>query len=395
MDNTTAPSTSAATPEARPKLTPNTPKPVPTTFAGKLRAKLPSRGWMIFWGTVGTLGGLVVRDHYLTVDAKKRVADKVDVLSKQSCGVQEMPRKVTVYIMPPPGDGIHKTRHYFKQFVKPVFDAAAMDYEVREASNEGQIREMVAADVRRKRQVAAGKEPALTEQEQNAPLVPMKSVSDGIVVLGRIALGEVLKGYNDGCLQSLDDPEPVVQVESAKEVSLEGEAASLVKEATGSVETTGDNDAKKEESSTAQTTETTPATPEASATPAVAEPVVIPQDEAYFSLPPTGLEPIGYIPFKNLVGFRNFHKKLYALFNSYDCVEYAGGSVMKVAFAETKDMEKDDLEIGRDEEPLFQKYRGPVEIDILDRVRENVKLYVTPQHIPEQKKADGEEENSS
>lgn len=60
----------------------------------------------------------MVRDHYLTVAAKKRVADKVDVLAKQSCGVQDMPRKVTVYITAPPGDGIHKTRHYFKAFVK-------------------------------------------------------------------------------------------------------------------------------------------------------------------------------------------------------------------------------------------------------------------------------------
>jgi len=109
--------------EPRPKVplsaTTTPPKPpAPTTIAGKFRAKLPSRGWMIFWGTVGTIGGLITRDHYLTVDAKKRVADKVDILAKQSCGVQDMPRKVTVYLTAPPGDGIHKTRHYFKQFVK-------------------------------------------------------------------------------------------------------------------------------------------------------------------------------------------------------------------------------------------------------------------------------------
>ncbi|KAF9110256.1 mitochondrial import inner membrane translocase subunit tim54 [Mortierella sp. AM989] len=390
MENTTT------TPDARPKLTPSTPppKPVPTTIAGKLRAKLPSRGWMIFWGTVGTIGGLVVRDHYLTVDAKKRVADKVDILAKQPCGVQDMPRKVTVYIMPPPGDGIHKTRHYFKQFVKPVLDAAAVDYEVREASTEGQIQAMVAADVRKKRQIAAGKKPALTEQEQKAPLVPMKSVSDGVVVLGRIALAEVLKGYNDGCLQSLDDPEPIVEVETIKEISPESEAASLSAEATGSVETTSDSDTKKDESLTTQTTETTPAAPAASTPAPTPEPVVIPKDESYFSVPPTGLEPIGYIPFKNLVGFRNFHKKAYALFNSYDCVEYAGRSVMKIAFGETKDMEKEDLDIGRDEEPLFQKYRGPVEIDILDRVREQVKLYVEPENIPEPKSVHEEVEMS-
>ncbi|KAF9962755.1 mitochondrial import inner membrane translocase subunit tim54 [Mortierella alpina] len=370
----------------------------------KLRAKLPSRGWMIFWSITGTIGGLVTRDHYLTVDAKKRVADRVDILAKQTCGVQDMPRKVTVYMTAPPGDGIHKTRHYFKQFIKPVFDAAAVDYEVREGLTEGQIQAMVAADVRKKRQIAAGKASALTEEEQNAPIVPFKSISDGVVVLGRIALAEVLQGYNDGCLQSLDDPEPVAVVAAIEgekeEVSLKDEAASLTKEATGSVETTSEKDpAQKdlEDSSSSATIASITSTPvsetttpletskkEAEKVEAVV-PVKIPQDESYFSVPPTGLEPVGYIPFKNLTGFRNFHKKLFALFNSYDCVEYAGGSVMKIAFAETKDMEREDLEIGRDEEPLFKKYRGPVEIDILDRVREQVKIYVTPVNIPEPK----------
>ncbi|KAG9071899.1 mitochondrial import inner membrane translocase subunit tim54 [Linnemannia hyalina] len=390
--------------EARPKLTPNVAEkpPVPTTLSGKLRAKLPSRGWMIFWTTIGTVGGLVVRDHYLTVDAKKRVADKVDILAKQSCGVQDMPRKVTVYITAPPGDGIHKTRHYFKAFVKPVFDAAAVDYEVKEGLVDGQIQAMVAADVRKRRRVAAGKQSALSEAEQNAPVVPLKSVSDGIVVLGRIALAEVLQGYNDGCLQSLDDPEPVAVAEKIEEVSIKDEAASLVTEATGSVETTT-LDKSAEDTTTSTEAAVAAAAAELVAAAAAAEkngekkeeekapaPIPIPQDESYFSVPSSGLEPVGYIPFKNLTGFRNFHKKIFALFNSYDCVEYAGASVMKVAFAETKEFEKDDLEIGRDEEPLFQKYRGPVEINILDRVREQVKLYVTPENIPEVKKVDEE-----
>ncbi|KAG0244604.1 mitochondrial import inner membrane translocase subunit Tim54 [Mortierella sp. GBAus27b] len=388
----------SSTTEARPQLTPSTgsAKPVPTTLAGKLRAKLPSRGWMIFWGTVGTIGALVYRDHLLTVAAKKRVVDKVDILAKQTCGTQDMPRKVTVYIMPPPGDGIHKTRHYFRQFVKPVLDAAAVDYEVKEGSTEGQIQAMVAEDIRKKRQIAAGKTQAQTETDPKTPVAPLKSVSDGIVVLGRIALAEVLKGYNDGCFQSLDDPQPIVATEFVPEVSAKDEAKSLSTEATGSIESSGVNATTKQEEQqvggAAATTAVTPTaeTDAAKGTEAAAptEPVKIPQDETFFSLPPSGLEPVGYIPFKNLTGFRNFHKKVIALFNSYDCVEYAGGSVMKIAFAETKDLEKDDLEIGRDEEPLFQKYRGPVEIDMSDRVREHVKLYVTPAHIPEPKKAE-------
>ncbi|KAG0347443.1 hypothetical protein BGZ54_004914, partial [Gamsiella multidivaricata] len=307
----------------------------------------------------------------------------------------------------------------------PVFDAAAVDYEVREALNEGQVRSMVAADIRKKRQIAAGKTPASSEQGQDAPVAPLKSHSDGIVVLGRVALGEVLKGYNDGCLQSLEDPEPVVVAEMVPEVSAKDEGALLSTEATGSVESTGDKGTTNEDgvtiaastalSSTATPSSTTtslssssPSSETATGTETATEttekvdakkkeaeaapaPVKIPQDEAYFSLPASGLEPIGYIPFKNLVGFRNFHKKLFALFNSYDCVEYAGGAVMKIAFAETKDMQKEDLDMGKDEEPLFKKYRGPVEIDILDRVRENVKIYVTPEHIPEPRKVEEED----
>lgn len=281
-----------------------------------------------------------------------------------------------------------------------MFDAAAVDYEVREGLVAGQIQAMVAADVRKKRQIAAGKVSALTEEEQAAPVVPLKSISDGIVVLGRIALGEVMQGYNDGCLQSLEDPEPIVVVQELGEEKNQEQGGEIkdtkTEEASSSTESSASASASESSSESSTTTE---ATTEAAPAPVAAaaktekmvvkkpEPVPIPQDEAYFSVPPTGLEPIGYIPFKNLIGFRNFHKKIFALFNSYDCVEYAGNSVMKIAFAETKDMDKEDLDMGRDEEPLFAKYRGPVDIDILDRVQEQVKFFVTPTQIPEPKVA--------
>ena len=252
----------------------------------------------------------------------------------------------------------------------------------------------MAADVRKKRQIAAGKISALTEEEQAAPVVPLKSISDGIVVLGRIALGEVLQGYNDGCLQSLEDPEPIVVVQELTEERQQQEIKDTKTEESSSTASTSELSSEspsESSSSTEASTETTPAPAEAAKTEKAVEtkpePVPIPQDEAYFSAPPTGLEPIGYIPFKNLIGFRNFHKKIFALFNSYDCVEYAGNSVMKIAFAETKEMDKADLDMGRDEEPLFAKYRGPVEIDLLDRVQEQVKFFVTPTQIPEPKVA--------
>ncbi|KAG0236898.1 mitochondrial import inner membrane translocase subunit tim54 [Actinomortierella wolfii] len=365
--------------------------PPPTTLTGKLRARLPSRGWMIFWTTFGTISGLLVRDHYRTLDARKRVIEKVDVIAKQPCGVQDMPRKVTVYITNPPGDGIHKTRHYFKEFVKPVLDGAAVDYEVKEGHGEGQIRAMVAADVRKKRQLAAGK-----IEEEGKDSIKMISPSDGVIVLGRIALAEVLQGYNDGCFQSLDDPEPVVTA-ATENTAETPEPAVTTGDATTTAEATAsassDSTANKETDSNEKQSSTTAATTASATEEKKPEAVVIPQDESYFSLPPTGLEPVGYIPFKNLIGIRNWPKKFYALFNAWDCVEYAGAQVTKVAFAETRELNKDDLELGRDEEVLYKKYKGPIDIDISERVRENVKIYVTPKHLehPTQTQASSEE----
>ncbi|KAF9971544.1 mitochondrial import inner membrane translocase subunit tim54 [Actinomortierella ambigua] len=389
--------------------------PPPTTLSGKLRARLPSRGWMIFWTTFGTISGLLVRDHYRTVEARKRVIEKVDVIAKQPCGVHDLPRKVTVYITNPPGDGLHKTRHYFKEFVKPVLDGAALDYEVREAHGEGGIRTMVAADVRKKRQQAASISEAKEEEENKLPTKQVAE-SDGIIVLGRIALAEVLQGYNDGCLQSIEDPKPVVvaATENTAEVPAPAVVAEEITTATiqgveqaSSLEA-GDNvsvdvvAAATSADSTATTTTTEAEKPAATETTTTAsaaeeekkpEPVVIPQDESFFSLPPAGLEPVGYIPFKNLIGIKNWPKKIYALFNAWDCVEYAGAQATKVAFGETRELTKDDLELGRDEEVLFKKYRGPIEIDILDRVRDNVKIYVTPEHL--EKSTEGQAETES
>ncbi|KAF9160961.1 mitochondrial import inner membrane translocase subunit tim54 [Actinomortierella ambigua] len=403
----------APTPAATPAASAPKPPP-PTTLGGKLRARLPSRGWMIFWTTFGTISGLLVRDHYRTVDARKRVIEKVDVIAKQPCGVHDLPRKVTIYITSPPGDGLHKTRHYFKEFVKPVLDGAALDYEVREAHGEGRIRTLVAADVRKKRQQAAGKAGVEVEVEEENK-IPVKQIaeSDGIIVLGRIALAEVLQGYNDGCLQSLEDPEPVV-VAAAEDTTKEPapvvmtEDTTTIKEAEQETSPTSgasvDNadiaavETASLTENTAATTEEKPASTETATTSAPAKeeakpvPVVIPQDESYFSLPPAGLEPVGYIPFKNLIGIKNWPKKFYALFNAWDCVEYAGAQVTKVAFAETRELTKDDLELGRDEEVLYKKYREPIDIEILDRVRDNVKIYITPTHLekPAESQADNE-----
>ncbi|KAI7891425.1 mitochondrial import inner membrane translocase subunit Tim54, partial [Mucor mucedo] len=51
----------------------------------------------------------------------------------------EMPRKVTVYITALSGDGLEKSRIWFREYVKPILVAGAVDYEIKEAKSPGQI----------------------------------------------------------------------------------------------------------------------------------------------------------------------------------------------------------------------------------------------------------------
>lgn len=80
--------------------------------------KLPSKNVLIFFGTCTGIAGFIYRDRILCKERKKRVEDRVAVIASEPLDVHDFPPKVTVYLAPPRGDGIHKTRVHFREYVK-------------------------------------------------------------------------------------------------------------------------------------------------------------------------------------------------------------------------------------------------------------------------------------
>ncbi|KAI7891374.1 mitochondrial import inner membrane translocase subunit Tim54, partial [Mucor mucedo] len=66
----------------------------------------------------------------------------------------EMPFKVTLYIIAAPGDGLEKGRTWFREYVKPILVAGAVDYEIKEAKSPGQIETSVMEEIVQRRREA-------------------------------------------------------------------------------------------------------------------------------------------------------------------------------------------------------------------------------------------------
>ncbi|KAG2198525.1 hypothetical protein INT47_008629 [Mucor saturninus] len=99
--------------------------------------KVRSKNTLIFSGVAGGIAVLVYSNLALS---------------------HEMPRKVTVYITAPPGDGLEKSRTWFR----------AVDWEIKETKSPGQIETSVMEEiVQRRRKVAEAAAAAATNVESH------------------------------------------------------------------------------------------------------------------------------------------------------------------------------------------------------------------------------------
>ncbi|KAG0638250.1 mitochondrial import inner membrane translocase subunit Tim54 [Tuber brumale] len=95
-----------------------------------IRAKLPSRNWTIFISLSTAFASAVYYDRRETKRVQKHWCSVVEHLAREPLPTLELPRKVTVYLSAPPGDTITPSREYFREYVKPVFTAAALEFDV-------------------------------------------------------------------------------------------------------------------------------------------------------------------------------------------------------------------------------------------------------------------------
>ena len=129
-----------------------------------------------------------------------------------------MRRKISIFLSAPPGDGIRPSREYFKQYIKPILTAAAVDYDVIEGRKEGDVRYGTAEQIRRFRRrkgenglTGATEEPDLEQALDMAREKVGIGAEPGLrgdLVIGRHTWKEYIRGLHEGWLGPLEEPSP-------------------------------------------------------------------------------------------------------------------------------------------------------------------------------------------
>ncbi|KAJ5169566.1 Mitochondrial import inner membrane translocase subunit Tim54 [Penicillium coprophilum] len=181
-----------------------------------MRFKLPSRNWMIFLTITGSFTGALIYDRREKRRVQQKWSELVAHISKETLPVDQMRRKMTVYLAAPPGDGLRVARDHFKEYVKPILVAAALDYTVIEGRREGDVRAGTAENIRKQRRKAG--EPSSVVEEVGVEAVVAATrehigVTDepgpkGDLVIGRHTWKEYIRGLHEGWLGPLDPPPP-------------------------------------------------------------------------------------------------------------------------------------------------------------------------------------------
>ncbi|EHN01747.1 Tim54p [Saccharomyces cerevisiae x Saccharomyces kudriavzevii VIN7] len=153
--------------------------------------RLPSRNWMIFWSVLTVSIGGIAYDKYRQRQTLNRATELVKPLAEETMEVDKIPRKITVFIAPPPNDYLESSLKIWRRYVKPVLYYAGLDYELVEEDRQGTIRTNVADRIRelRREMLALTDEQPLKEpstgQEAAKPKGSLSSKISSLLPLGR------------------------------------------------------------------------------------------------------------------------------------------------------------------------------------------------------------------
>ncbi|KAF2651894.1 hypothetical protein K491DRAFT_636560 [Lophiostoma macrostomum CBS 122681] len=181
-----------------------------------IRLKLPSRNWMIFLSITGSWTAAVMYDRREKRRIQRKWAKVVDHIAVEPLDAQQLPRKLTVYLSAPPGDGLVPARDHFSEFVKPILVAAAVDWDAVEGRREGDVRAGLAERIRRLRMKNGEQSREPLEVDEAMVRDDVRSRNgirewDGIpgdIVIGRHTWKEYVRGLHEGWLGPMDPPPP-------------------------------------------------------------------------------------------------------------------------------------------------------------------------------------------
>ncbi|KAG1814872.1 inner membrane protein import complex subunit Tim54-domain-containing protein [Suillus variegatus] len=182
---------------------------IPPSWFDK-RPKLPSRNWLIFLSVTTSIVAYYVYDRRECRRIRADYSSRVEHLAKEPLGTTDLPRKVTVYGAKWPGDEDHdKSLKFFRKYVKPIFVAAAVDYEMISGRRSGDLANRIADEIKTRRRIDAGIEPPSHSPMPlpNQPTLEQKrkrELEGGIVLVGRHTLKEFMSGLKRGWTESID-----------------------------------------------------------------------------------------------------------------------------------------------------------------------------------------------
>lgn len=306
------------------------------------RFKLPSRNWMIFLTVTGSFTAALLYDRRERKRSQQKWCDLVAHLSKETLPIEQTRRKLTIYLAAPPGDGLRIARDHFREYVKPILVAAALDYQVIEGRREGDIRAGTAENIRKLRR-KAGEPSSVVEEQSTEQIIAAARQSMGVyeepgpqgdIVIGRHTWKEYIRGLHEGWLGPLDPPQPPAPVEEVTNLQ-------------NNPETTPAESPEKEGEQAPESKEKEEEKEKAKKKPAGPAPAYIaPADYPSRALPPTLPESFdGSVPiaFPHLLGFLNTPIRLYRYLNRRHLAEDIGREVAGAVLASYTRPYHDDI----------------------------------------------------
>ena len=291
---------------------------------------------MIFWTITGSFTAALLYDRREKRRSQQKWCDLVAHLSKETLDINQTRRKLTIYLAAPPGDGLRVARDHFKEYVKPILVAAALDYQVIEGRREGDVRAGTAESIRKLRR-KAGEPSSVVEDASVEQVIAEARQSMGVseevgpkgdIVIGRHTWREYIRGIHEGWLGPLDPPPPppAPVEEAAAPASTAPEGAT--EPAAESPEKPEDNASEKKEEDKEKKEEKKPTGP--------APAYIAPGDYPSRALPstlPQSFEGSVPIPLPHILGFLNTPIRLYRYLTQRRVAESIGHEVAGAVLA--------------------------------------------------------------
>ncbi|KAM0322010.1 hypothetical protein ACHAQA_009752 [Verticillium albo-atrum] len=329
-----------------------------------LPKKLPSRNWTIFLTITTAFSAAVIYDKREQKRATARWARAVAPLATELIdNPSQLPRKLTVLLEAPPGEGLRVAQDHFIEYVKPVLAASGLDWDFVQGRQQGDVRAAVAEKIRRKRRLQERPDEELLPTEENVRdavrmknQIPEYTGDAGDIVIGRNAWKEYIRGLHEGWLGPLDPPaqpepetkpepvltaEPVVTPVADALAETVEDAEKKAADAKAAEEKAAEEKKKEEEKKKARP----PQPPSYNST----------ADYAAAHLPstlPEQLAPAAPVQFPHILGFFNTFTRLNRFLNRRALADDIGREVAAACFAAHREWREAEAGVVSDDDEL-------------------------------------------